>query len=176
MRGGVRVIGYHGTSDRHAEEILRDGFRPSENDYDWLGTGVYFFEEDAGRALRWARQQWPDEPAVVAAAIDLANVLDLFDHVTVAELRHLASAFEQSARATSAEVPRNVGGRHKFDCTLIDLYCQLAEQKGTPTPVVRGLFEEGAPIHPHSGNRDLTHIQLAVRDPRAIIGAWKVRP
>jgi hypothetical protein len=35
------IRGYHGTSATHAAVILRDGFLPSDNDYDCLGTGVY---------------------------------------------------------------------------------------------------------------------------------------
>ena len=31
------IRGYHGTSATHAAVILRDGFLPSDNDYDCLG-------------------------------------------------------------------------------------------------------------------------------------------
>src|SRR5579863_9508112 len=52
------VVGYHGTSATHAEVIVREGlFQPSENDYDWLGHGIYFWEEAPCRAWRWARRK-----------------------------------------------------------------------------------------------------------------------
>jgi hypothetical protein len=35
------VYGYHGTSQTKAVNILEHGFLAS--DYDWLGTGIYFF-------------------------------------------------------------------------------------------------------------------------------------
>ncbi len=35
------VLGYHGTNLAAAKKILRDGFRPSTNKYDWLGRGVF---------------------------------------------------------------------------------------------------------------------------------------
>jgi len=44
------IRGYHGTSATHAAGILRDGFRPSGNDYDCLGDGVYFFEDGPAQA------------------------------------------------------------------------------------------------------------------------------
>jgi hypothetical protein len=37
------VYGYHGTSQTKAANILKHGFLASDNDYDWLGTGIYFF-------------------------------------------------------------------------------------------------------------------------------------
>ena len=40
----LRVYGYHGTSREKAQEIIDCGFNLSTNDYDWLGTGVYFFQ------------------------------------------------------------------------------------------------------------------------------------
>jgi hypothetical protein len=38
------VHGYHGTSQTKAANILKYGFLASDNDYDWLGTGIYFFQ------------------------------------------------------------------------------------------------------------------------------------
>ncbi len=32
----VEVYGYHGTSMDAAIEIMKSGFKPSNNDYDWL--------------------------------------------------------------------------------------------------------------------------------------------
>jgi hypothetical protein len=80
---------------------------------------------------------------------------------------------DASFRDTKRTVPSNKGPLRRFDCTLIDLYCDIAARDGLPVPVVRGLFEEGDVIHPDSAIHDLTHIQLAVRDQRAILGAWK---
>ena len=37
------VYGYHGTTEAGAVSILDRGFRISGNDWDWLGTGVYFW-------------------------------------------------------------------------------------------------------------------------------------
>ena len=61
-------------------------FRPSENDYDWLGSGIYFWEANPDRALAWARQRAQrkkekegiaTEPSVVGAVINLGFCLDL---------------------------------------------------------------------------------------------------
>lgn len=41
----IELIGYHGTALENVESIQKDGFRRSEGDAEWLGTGVYFFCE-----------------------------------------------------------------------------------------------------------------------------------
>jgi hypothetical protein len=74
-----KIFGYHGTSTARADTILSEGFRASDNDYDWLGTGIYFFQDAPQRARQWAIQQYPDNPAVICSHIHLDNCLDLFD-------------------------------------------------------------------------------------------------
>ena len=39
------VLGYHGCDQTTGESLLAGSpFKPSENDYDWLGPGIYFWE------------------------------------------------------------------------------------------------------------------------------------
>lgn len=78
------VIGYHGCERVVADQLLA-GVRPvpSENTYDWLGRGVYFWEHGLDRATRWAEQH-RNEPAVVGALIQLGRCFDLLDQ----DLRH----------------------------------------------------------------------------------------
>ena len=49
------VTGYHGTRKDAAERILAEGFKKSENDWEWLGHGVYFWQDGPARAKEWAR-------------------------------------------------------------------------------------------------------------------------
>ena len=58
MRYDRTVIGYHGCDVTVAGRLLDgDTFTPSENDFDWLGSGIYFWEYGADRALRFAEEQ-----------------------------------------------------------------------------------------------------------------------
>lgn len=75
----LRVLGYHGTSREKALEIIDRGFNLSTNDYDWLGTGVYFFQDAPVRALAWAKERYPDSPAVIKSELVLENCIDLLD-------------------------------------------------------------------------------------------------
>lgn len=51
------VLGYHGCDASVGERLLRNSpFKNSENSYDWLGHGIYFWESNPDRALDWARE------------------------------------------------------------------------------------------------------------------------
>ncbi|HVV84873.1 MAG TPA: hypothetical protein VHE35_17535 [Kofleriaceae bacterium] len=95
------VVGYHGCDGAFAHELLLGGaeviadWRPSANDYDWLGRGIYFWEDGGPRAWRWAREQaakkgW-SRPGVVGAIIRLGRCFDLLDEQYTQMLR---SAYE----------------------------------------------------------------------------------
>ena len=54
------VLGFHGCDRSVGESILRGEqthLEPSQNDYDWLGTGIYFWESDPLRALEFAQER-----------------------------------------------------------------------------------------------------------------------
>ena len=50
------VLGFHGCDQSVYEEvIIKNGMlNKSENTYDWLGHGIYFWENNPKRALEWA--------------------------------------------------------------------------------------------------------------------------
>jgi hypothetical protein len=77
------VIGYHGCE--RAIGISAVGGEKSlvaqEKAYPWLGSGVYFWENDPHRALEWAQEKSArgelGDPFVIGALLDLRNCLDL---------------------------------------------------------------------------------------------------
>ncbi len=49
-----KFVGYHGTKDEAAQKIFESkSFRPSIGEEEWLGKGVYFFEEDYKQAINF---------------------------------------------------------------------------------------------------------------------------
>ncbi|AHF94294.1 hypothetical protein OPIT5_10880 [Opitutaceae bacterium TAV5] len=113
------VFAYHGC-DRHAAKRILDGdtFRSSDNDYDWLGRGIYFWEYGPERALQWARETgWKRrpkpsrrfQPAVVGAVIHLGRCLDLLDVRYTTALRDIYPEFVQLHRDTGVDLPKNSG-------------------------------------------------------------------
>lgn len=59
MRYHRQIVAYHGClADRFEDALLR-GIHPpqSDEDYDWLGRGIYFWEHGPFRALDWAGER-----------------------------------------------------------------------------------------------------------------------
>jgi hypothetical protein len=87
MKTGAIVLAYDGCDRRVGESILagKTELKPSKNKHDWLGHGIYFWENNRKRAWDWAKfmAQSPafkgrvKEPFAIGAAIDLGNCLDL---------------------------------------------------------------------------------------------------
>lgn len=82
------VLGFHGCDRELGEAVLagKVDLKPSKNDYDWLGHGVYFWEHNPKRAIEFAselKEMDPRkkirEPFVIGAVIDLGRCLDLLD-------------------------------------------------------------------------------------------------
>src|SRR5438045_2763458 len=70
------VLAYHGCDVAIAERLLTgEMFAPSANAWDWLGTGIYFWEYGVDRALQFAEDQRRrgrvGTPAVVGAVLQL---------------------------------------------------------------------------------------------------------
>jgi len=81
------IVGYHGYSDVFARKLLLGkqpiaDWKASENKWDWLGSGIYFWEHSPERALRWAREMLRGHrtrPAVIGAVIQLGQCFDLMN-------------------------------------------------------------------------------------------------
>lgn len=80
MNVPLKVYGYHGTNTDIASMIIDRGFNISFNDYDWLGTGVYFFQDAPLGAFQWANFRYPENPAVIRSLIRLENCMDLYNY------------------------------------------------------------------------------------------------
>ena len=79
------ILGYHGCDKAVGERILEgELFKQSNNDYDWLGPGIYFWEANPLRGFDFAREAKRRgtstnirKPFVIGATISLGFCLDL---------------------------------------------------------------------------------------------------
>lgn len=182
------VLGYHGCSTTVAEQLFsgREVFKASDNDYDWLGPGIYFWLANPRRALKFAEEKRKREkarwkPAVVGAAIDPGLCLDLSTESGVIELRAAYELLKATFATAGRELPSNSGGLdmmlRRLDCAVVQqLHAIRREADAPPVDTVRGIFIEGEPIYPGAGLRDKTHIQICVCNPQAIRGVFRVPP
>ncbi|HEY3246284.1 MAG TPA: hypothetical protein VGM03_23315 [Phycisphaerae bacterium] len=165
--------------------------RPSQNDYDWLGHGIYFWENNPQRALDYALQLQarPERsrsrivnPAVVGAVIDLGRCLNLID---AHHLRLVKDAYETllaHGRQAGTAMPKNrrpKGSREwllrPLDCAVIETLHRVREEQALPDfESVRGAFIEGPLLYAGAGFHERTHIQICVRSLRCIQGYFRV--
>lgn len=181
------ILGYHGCDATVAEKLLAgSAFRASQNDYDWLGPGIYFWEANPLRGLEYAHElqglkRGPkiETPTVIGAVIDLGLCLDL---TTSTGTQQVASAFRQLVEMTDSagyELPRNSSDtlRRPLDCAVVRLLHDIREKAGDPAvDTVRGIFLEGEPVYAGSGFYAKTHVQVCVCNPDCIKGVFRVPP
>ncbi|MGB8700868.1 MAG: hypothetical protein WCD18_15750 [Thermosynechococcaceae cyanobacterium] len=172
MNDHLEIYGYHGTTTAKAMNILTQGFRASDNDYDWLGTGIYFFQDAPLRAEQWATQQYPENPAVIRALIRLDNCIDLFDIGWQPGLKNLYNSFVEQYRGTNRPLPTQNPDRskaHRLDCAFFNYSIEFISLAGQTVDSVRAAFMEGDRLFPNSAIFDLAHVQIAIRNPALIL-------
>jgi len=188
------VIGFHGCDQSVGERIIagKMPMRRSENDYDWLGHGFYFWEGNYTRAKEWAKRQAKTprkggptirRPFALGAVIDLGHCLNLLEQapLTLVKQSHQALAAELARVGLPVPTNRPIGTsqdlilRH-LDCAVIEfLHQNNKANHGTPYDSVRAMFVEGEPLYAGAGFHAKSHIQICVRDERCIKGFFRPR-
>ena len=184
------IIGFHGTTKDRAENIYSglSGFHASTHDYDWLGSGMYFWENNFERAKQWAedaakRKGAGAEPAVVGAILDLGYCLDLTDSECLEELKEGYNALKASLEKSGQPLPLNSQGYsktdllvRKLDCAVINYFRLLHKESGLREyDSVRGVFWEGNELYDGAGFKAKNHIQIAIVNPNCIKGFFRPR-
>lgn len=175
---------------RSSAHILSGGghLLPSENDYDWLGSGIYFWEDNPGRALEWAQFVYKhpkhsrakiNVPFVIGAILDPGNCLDLLQSDSIRIVEESYERFTGVFRAADLPMPKNQrkGSEwaiRRLDCAVINHVHQSRAQISLPAfDTVRAAFEEGEALYPTAGFHRRTHIQLCVRSTAQIVGYFR---
>jgi len=184
------ILGFHGCDESLRDDIIskHKDLKPSNNSYDWLGSGMYFWENNLQRAQEFAEflknhphnsKQRIQKPAVLGAVIDLGYCLDLLDseNLKLLKVGHkmLVDAYDENP---DFNMPRNVPLKGNKDLLLRYLDRAVIEQihdfnsyEGNPEyDSVRGVFWEGSEIYANAGFKEKNHIQIAIRNPNCIKG------
>jgi hypothetical protein len=160
----------------------RDALQPSNNEYDWLGPGIYFWEANPLRGLEFATEAAKREPNrikeafVVGAIIELGFCLDLTTKAGIEMVRIAYDSLRQTSQTAAGPLPENSSDRlrHPLDCAVIQRLHSIAKETGSAFDTVKGVFTEGNPIYPGAGFLEKTHIQIAVVNPTCIKGVFRV--
>lgn len=180
------VFGFHGCDASVKEAVLHGGedLKPSQNKYDWLGSGIYFWEQNAQRAMDFAMLAAEDEkltkgriqkPSVIGAVIDLGNCMNLMDAVHIQRLKEAYHMLRDMTALMGTDLPVNQGSGSDKPVRLLDravietLHIYIKDTPILkPYDTVRGLFQEGPPLYPGGGFMEQTHIQICVRNANCI--------
>lgn len=178
LRKGL-ILGFHGCDESRALPALTHGkhLRHSDNDYDWLGAGMYFWENNPERALEWAKEQGKAKPSVVGAVLDLGLCLDLTESAGCDVVKSAYHSLGIRQKLMQSPLAQNRSKARKLDCAVINHLHALRDAEGfRPYASVRAAFHEDAPLYPGAGFSERAHIQICVRDNACILGYFKPSP
>jgi len=191
------IIGFHG-----CDRIIRDALLMNPNDYkisqkpfDWLGHGLYFWENNYERALQWANEKKERggiiEPAVIGAVLSLGYCCDFLEKRYIQFLASYFVLMKALYKKLGKELPHNEDLKqdsHKDkilrnrDCAAIEfMHTKVFDQvkndraeKGYSEYIIfdstRGVFIEGGPAFEGAGLFEKSHIQICIRNPNCIQG------
>ena len=173
------VIGYHGTTTEAAARLVDgDDFDPSDQDDEWFGRGIYFWEHAHQQAWWWAKRKGSEAPAVIGAVIRLGNCFDLLDSGNIAILRGFHTKLVADLEAAGQRIPTNVRSSRGLDCAVFNaMYADLdaIDRRIDTARAVYVPTSSAKRIYPGSWISEETHIQICVRNPKSILAVWHVR-
>lgn len=190
------IIGFHGCDLEVRDKIIStkgEVLKRSENEYDWLGKGIYFWEGNSKRAYDFAeflsknpphnKKQSIKKPAVLGAVIDLGYCFNLLDSENLKELSVVYDILKKTNEKFGIKMPQNIPLRENgdlliryLDCSVIETAVELNKEiTSKEYDSVRGVFFEGEELYPNAGFKDKNHIQIALRNPNCIKGYFAPR-
>lgn len=188
------ILGFHGCDEAIINNILtgKDDLKHSNNSYDWLGHGIYFWENSPSRALEFAKflKDNPQKartpiktPAVIGAVINLGYCLDFTDYSNLQLLKEGYELLETAIAKSEIKLINKSVGENKdlllreLDCAVIEsLHClRSPKSKLQPFDSVRGVFWEGKDLYPNAGFKEKNHIQICIRNKNCIKGYFYPR-
>jgi len=197
------VIGFHGCDVSVRDRLLNNeiGIEKSEKPYDWLGHGLYFWENNLERAHEWAAEKQLrgeiKEAAVIGAVIHLGVCCDFLDSSYINLLEVYYNLMKFNYEALGKPLPQNKDAKRdihrdkllrELDCATIEfmheqIFADYKKQISTNNGFsniklfdsTRGVFTEGGAAFPGAELQKKNHIQICVRNLNCIKGFFLPR-
>lgn len=182
------IVGFHSCDRSVGLKILsgEDELRPSSNNWDWLGPGIYFWEQNPDRALEYAKecakgtQKFSGRittPFVIGAIIELGNCLNLVEPNSISIVKEAYIGLSVANAQIRENLVVNKGPNRHLDCTVIRYVHDLNKiLKELPYDTVRCPFTEGGPIYAGANFTDRLHMEVCVCNPKMIKAYFLPRP
>ena len=127
----LSVIGFHSCDKKVGLSVLNGDFEliPSNNSWDWLGGGIYFWEQNPYRSTEYAEESANNiqfnkkrikGPFVIGAIIDLGNCFNLVESESLKILSSSYRGLKQAISEGETPMPVNKGKNRALDCAVID--------------------------------------------------------
>lgn len=133
------ILGFHGCEKSLYEDIiLGKKIKSNNHKCDWLGHGMYFWENSPSRALEYANflKENPSrsktktpikEPAVLGAVFNLGYCLDLTDYENLQLLKDGYEILKTSLESSGFKIPKNKTIGNSEDLLLRELDCAVIQ-------------------------------------------------
>jgi hypothetical protein len=129
------IIGFHGCDQEVCDKLLNasDDIQISRKPYDWLGNGIYFWENNHERAYLWALDKQKrgllKKAAVIGAVINLGYCFDLLDSKYIQTLAAYYALMTDDYKLSNKVLPqnKNIRGAEDDDRVLRLLDCAVIE-------------------------------------------------
>jgi hypothetical protein len=126
------LIGFHGCDVSVRDQLLKnsDHIEKSEKPYDWLGHGMYFWENNLERARQWAKDKEDrgeiKEAAVIGAVLHLGNCCDFLDSSYIDLIAVYYDLMKINYQALGKPLPQNKNVKRDLykDKLLRELDCR----------------------------------------------------
>ncbi|RYY05936.1 MAG: hypothetical protein EOP43_07710 [Sphingobacteriaceae bacterium] len=191
------IIAFHGCDLEVRNKLVNypNQVEISTKPYDWLGHGMYFWENNYARALQWAEERQAlgkiKTPAVLGAVLQLGYCCDFLDSKFITLVGQYFEAMREEYQHTGKTLPENADIKddshkdkliRKRDCATIEyMHRSIFEASVEETTAkgfselkifdsTRGVFTEGGPAFSGSGIAKKSHIQICVRNMNCIKG------
>lgn len=183
-----QITGFHSCDKEVGLRIINgeDNLILSENDWDWLGPGVYFWEQNPHRALQYAKDVAGNKqknngkiktPFVIGAIIELGNCLNLIEPTSINIVKKAHTELEKLLIISGEKLPENKGPNRALDCAVMRFVHQSntdLEEKQYDT--IRCPFQEGGAIYKGSNFTENLHIEICVLNTSLIKGYFLPHP
>jgi hypothetical protein len=184
----LEVTGYHSCNKEIGLKVLNgeDALRPSDNSWDWLGPGLYFWEQNPMRALEYAVDSAKGKqfnrvrievPFVLGTSIHLGKCLNLLEPESLSIMTVAYEHLVRSCKDSGFQLPKNESSKRLLDCAVIKVVHQLRFESGLkPYDTIRAYFSEGRQLYPSTTFTTQSHVQICVCNLDMIKGYFLPRP
>lgn len=196
------IIGFHGCDEETRDKLLTNPneIKISKQPHDWLGNGMYFWENNYERALQWAKDKQKrneiKKPAAIGAVLQLNYCCDFLDSEYINTLKYYYSVMKTLYSNAGQPLPANrdlSSDKHKdkifreLDCSVIEfMHAEIERQAKEEIQSksyssikifdsTRGVFTEGGAAFEGAGLFEKSHIQICIRNPNCIKGFFLPR-